>query len=356
MVDWNHPDIDDLNTDVLTFLNSKAEHCAKHDFTGDSNVPVGTIRKNPSNKRLEEWDGASWNQLSWITDIINHINDSVLHQGVPTGAIIEWPGSVAPPPSGWLLCDGSAVSRSTYAALHTVMQNASYPYGNGDGSTTFNLPDFRGKSPLGKATSGTGSTLGGTIGSLDHTHSVPNHSHAIASHSHAMDHTHTGGSHQHAQTAHTHGVAGHHHSAQGAGADIEITSSGSHQHNISSRENGVIGDDTQLLEAENSGSASVLTQNNATSNHVHPHGNVVGRVGNVSGGISGDSTITTDNGTSGSVNTASGGNVATTGITTNISGSGVNTAAVALNTQTDGSSTTGSNNHRCLVTHYLIKT
>ena len=48
------------------------------------------------------------------------------------------------PPDGWLLCDGSAVSRTTYAALFAVIGTT---YGAGDGSTTFNLPDLRGLQP-----------------------------------------------------------------------------------------------------------------------------------------------------------------------------------------------------------------
>lgn len=57
---------------------------------------------------------------------------------VPTGAIMSFGGSVAP--KGWLLCDGSEVSRSDYADLFDVIGTN---YGNGDGSTTFNLPNFK---------------------------------------------------------------------------------------------------------------------------------------------------------------------------------------------------------------------
>lgn len=355
-VDWNKPDVDDLVANVLAFLNEKISHAAQMAYGSDTNLPVGTIRVNPSNYRPEKWDGSSWAQLSWITDIINHMADVALHSSMPTGAIIQWAGLVSPPPSGYLVCDGTAVSRTTYSALHTIMQNASYPYGSGDGSTTFNLPDFRGRSALGKAASGTGSTLGGAIGSLDHTHSVPAHSHSISAHTHAFDHTHTGGSHLHAQTAHTHNAPGHYHDTQGAGATINVTSSGSHQHDINSRENGATGTGNQLMEAANLNSASVTTVNNSTSNHVHAHANVVGSVGNVSGGVNGDASHATDAGTSGSVNTASGGAVATSQITTNVSGTGVNTSSVALTTATDGSSTSGTNNHACRAVHFLIKT
>lgn len=49
----------------------------------------------------------------------------------------------------FLECNGVAVSRTTYSQLNTRMSGLSYPFGAGDGSTTFNLPDFRGRSPVG---------------------------------------------------------------------------------------------------------------------------------------------------------------------------------------------------------------
>lgn len=49
-------------------------------------------------------------------------------------------------PTGWLLCNGDAVSRSTYADLFAVIGTT---YGSGNGSTTFNVPDFRGRVPAG---------------------------------------------------------------------------------------------------------------------------------------------------------------------------------------------------------------
>lgn len=58
----------------------------------------------------------------------------------PTGSVTAY--AAATPPSGWLECDGSAVSRTTYSALFTAISTV---YGVGDGSTTFNLPDLRGE-------------------------------------------------------------------------------------------------------------------------------------------------------------------------------------------------------------------
>lgn len=64
-------------------------------------------------------------------------------------------------PTGWLICDGSAVSRTTYADLFAVIGTT---YGAGDSSTTFNLPDFQGRVPAGKSSVGTFSTLADSFG------------------------------------------------------------------------------------------------------------------------------------------------------------------------------------------------
>jgi len=56
----------------------------------------------------------------------------------PTAAVLPYAATVAP--DGWLLCDGSAVSRDTYAGLFAAIGTS---YGSGDGSTSFNLPDYR---------------------------------------------------------------------------------------------------------------------------------------------------------------------------------------------------------------------
>lgn len=94
-------------------------------------------------------------------------NTTSVVSSTPSGAIMAYGGSSAP--SGYLLCDGTAVSRTTYADLFTAIGTT---YGTGDGATTFNVPDLRQRFPLGKAASGTGSTLGGTGGTIDHTHSA----------------------------------------------------------------------------------------------------------------------------------------------------------------------------------------
>jgi len=61
---------------------------------------------------------------------------------MPTGVVLPFAGLSAP--SGWLACDGTAISRTTYATLFAAISTS---YGVGDGSTTFNLPDLRGRFP-----------------------------------------------------------------------------------------------------------------------------------------------------------------------------------------------------------------
>lgn len=63
----------------------------------------------------------------------------VLARVVKVGSVLPWPTATIP--GGWLECDGSAVSRTTYAALFAEIGTT---YGAGNGSTTFNLPDYRG--------------------------------------------------------------------------------------------------------------------------------------------------------------------------------------------------------------------
>lgn len=116
------------------------------------------------------------------------------------GEIIGFGGGVAP--TGWLICDGSAVSRATYASLFAVVGTT---YGIGDGTTTFNLPDLAGRFPLGADGDHARGTIGGleqiTIGLTN----LPSHTHTIA-HTHAMDHVH-GMSHSH-DMSHGHGNTG----------------------------------------------------------------------------------------------------------------------------------------------------
>ena len=99
---------------------------------------------------------------------------------VPSGAIQMWPTASAP--TGYLLCAGSAVSRTTYAALFAVISTT---FGVGDGSTTFNLPNYTNRMPYGTTVGATGGSADAVVVSHTHTATVtdPGHFHT----------THTGG-------------------------------------------------------------------------------------------------------------------------------------------------------------------
>lgn len=97
---------------------------------------------------------------------------TTLQAGLLLGEIKPYAGSTAP--SKWLICDGSAVSRTTYSDLFAVIGTT---YGTGDGSTTFNLPDMKGRTPIGVSS---GHALGTTGGEETHTltmNEMPRHDH-----------------------------------------------------------------------------------------------------------------------------------------------------------------------------------
>lgn len=99
---------------------------------------------------------------------------------VPVGSLMMW--STATAPSQWLLCDGTAVSRSLFAPLFNVIGTT---YGVGDGSTTFNVPDMRGRLPRGvNGTYALASTGGADTITLA-ANQLPNHSHSITDNGHS---------------------------------------------------------------------------------------------------------------------------------------------------------------------------
>ena len=102
--------------------------------------------------------------------------DALIAAATPAGVVLPYAGSTAP--SGYLLADGSAVSRTTYATLFAAIGTT---YGVGNGTTTFNLPDLKGKIPVGKDAGQTEfDTLAETGGAKTHTLTtaqIPGHTH-----------------------------------------------------------------------------------------------------------------------------------------------------------------------------------
>jgi len=110
---------------------------------------------------------------------------------VPIGCLLPFagPGDV---PDGYLLADGSEVSRTQYLSLFQILGET---WGPGDGSTTFNIPDLRRRVPVG---TGTGTAqLGGDVGDLGGAEDVAlteaqlrAHSHSLSAHTHDHEHYH----------------------------------------------------------------------------------------------------------------------------------------------------------------------
>lgn len=136
----------------------------------------------------------------------------------PAGAIIDLAGSTVP--FGHLACDGSLVSRVTYARLYATIGTT---FGAGDGSTTFKLPDTRGRTVIGTGTgtSLTARALGATGGAETHTlteSEMPSHTHLQNSHAHNIT-----------DPGHNHSVIGYSSAQSGSGtqgnANTHVTGS-----------------------------------------------------------------------------------------------------------------------------------
>lgn len=157
-----------------------------------SNNYSGDLYFNTSTGALQVHNGTSFVDANGVADgsvTLAKLAAAVQELLVPTATLMPYAGTTAP--SGWLLCYGQAVSRTTYASLFAKLSTT---FGAGDGSTTFNLPDLRGRAIAGKDNMGgtsanrltnqsgglDGDVLGATGGSETHTlvtSEMPAHSH-----------------------------------------------------------------------------------------------------------------------------------------------------------------------------------
>lgn len=136
-------------------------------------MPIQFRQDDPCRIEYSEDDGQNWNTVADLTLCVPP-------GGMMTGTIIPWPVESTPP--DWLRCDGSEVSRETYADLFALLDTR---WGVGDGSTTFNLPDFRDRSLIGDGTlpGHTPRTIADVGGEESHILSeteIPTHRHAVS--------------------------------------------------------------------------------------------------------------------------------------------------------------------------------
>lgn len=257
------------------------------------------------------------------------------HSSVPPGTILHFAGPISAhagaastsptpgqPPRGFLWCAGQAVSRSDYSALFVAIGTT---YGVGDGSTTFNVPDLRGRAlisldNMGNTDAGrlsVSNTLGGTGGAQTHTLStgnLPAHAHTLGSHTHGVG--------TYAVASHTHDLANHTHSGSSlsvASHTHTISSSGTHQHTSPGGQFfAEFGAGNDLGAGAATGTSIVGTSASVQGGGDHSHG---GATGSASPSVSG-STGTPSTNTSGSASPSlSGASAAATGDTGSV-GSG----------------------------------
>ena len=99
---------------------------------------------------------------------------------VPTGSVIMWPSNTSP--TNWKICNGDAISRVTFVDLFSLIGTT---FGVGDGSTTFNIPDYRDRMPFGAGAVAIGAT-GGSANAV-----VVSHNHGGVTGNQSVNHTHT---------------------------------------------------------------------------------------------------------------------------------------------------------------------
>lgn len=200
----------------------------------EDNFDIGeTININRSINRVGINKTASYD-----LDVLGTINANNIFMNnallVPTGSIISYVSEIAP--SGWLLCDGSAISRSIYSNLFAII---GVTFGLGDGSITFNLPNLRDRVPLGKSND---NTIGDIGGNSTHTLTVdelPSHTHtgitnSSGSHSHGFIMAKDDGNSSHTIGQHPAGDA----SPSSNPYIINTESSGNHTHNFTTNSTG----------------------------------------------------------------------------------------------------------------------
>lgn len=161
-----------------------AEHaltCAANTVLGNSSSSTGGVTEIPCTSVGRAIIGAAT-----TTDVVNQLGISALLPPFPPGMIIAFGAANAP--TGFLICNGAAISRTTYASLFAVIGTT---WGTGDGSTTFNLPDLRGVFLRGlDSGKGRDSNSNRTFASYQ-ADNYPAHTHAITDPGH--QHTYTAG-------------------------------------------------------------------------------------------------------------------------------------------------------------------
>lgn len=141
-------------SDIATALTGSLPRDGQAGMTGQLKIPDGSSIAPALTFSNETNTGFTRPAANQIGVVINGIQVELFSAvgitgSVPVGAVVSFAGATAP--TGWLLCFGQAISRASNAALFTAL---GVTWGSGDGSTTFNLPDFRDYALVGKGDMG----------------------------------------------------------------------------------------------------------------------------------------------------------------------------------------------------------
>jgi microcystin-dependent protein len=128
----------------------------------------------------------------WSQAAMAAIDTLLAERAAHTGALQAT--ALGSAPSGWLLCDGSAISRATFAALYAAIGTT---YGAGNGTTTFNIPDLRGRVPVGVDGAAARLTASDALGNSGGEEKHQLTTGELAAHTHGGSTGSSGASHQH---------------------------------------------------------------------------------------------------------------------------------------------------------------
>jgi microcystin-dependent protein len=245
---------EDYHTSIAGDIDAKANK-ANPTFTGTAtfatvssgSFTATSIASLPANTSIGSVSAAEIGYLDGLTGSVQSQLTSVVAAISPTGSIMIWSTNTAP--SGWLICNGATVSRTTYATLFAVIGTT---YGAGDGSTTFVIPNLMGRVPFGRDANQPTEfgTLGAPGGAKTLTIAIAN----LPAHNHSIDHTH--GSFNTDNDSHSHGGS--------------TSSGGSHTHTLSDNGSGsaaVVSVGSSYTTVADNTSTSRTTSSNGSHSH-----------------------------------------------------------------------------------------
>ena len=271
------------------------------DITGQNlgDLANVSVASNPTFGHVLKWTGSAWTAQADGGGSGGGGGAGV--DGAPAGTVIMWSGAANSIPTGYLLCDGSAINRLTYTDLFNAIGTV---HGSGDGSTTFNIPNLRNKFVVGE---GTSYALAATGGSADAT--LVSHSHTVDSHTHsdgslqADNHNHGDGSlsvdnHNHSFSANPNTSAGGNHNHAGTIPIPLYVPSGDVDRGTNNSIFSVDNSQTQSTTANGQHVHSVSISGNTSSESPGVNGSTSDATANVSGNTGGSSPGTDSQGSS----------------------------------------------------------